>query len=75
MKEPIKEWIDRNRTGEYEALKKAVKQLNDMEADSDYEIEHGNAETILCDFLREIGASELVRAFDNACIRVGFQYA
>ena len=75
MSEPIKEWIDRNRKHEYESLKKAVKQLNDMESDSDPEIEHGNAETILCDYLRTIGAAELANAFNDARDRVGFWYA
>ena len=36
-----------------------------MKEDSDAEIEHSNAEDILCDYLREIGAAELARAFDE----------
>jgi hypothetical protein len=60
---------------EYEALMKAIGELNSMKPGDDPEIAHGRAEEILCEYLTAIGAKELANAFDEAVGRVGFWYA
>jgi hypothetical protein len=41
----------------------------------DPEEEHGDAEEILCEFIRAIGHAEVADAFEAAANRVGFWYA
>ena len=53
----------------------SIDQLNAMKEGDDAEIQHGKAEDILCNYLKEIGATELADAFEGACDRVGFWYA
>ena len=58
-----------------QAMCKAMDELNAMSELSDPEIEHGDAEDVLCDFLKEVGYGDLADAFDQARERVGFWYA
>jgi len=52
----------------------AIKQLEALES-GDPERAHIEAEDIICNYLKEIGATEIVEAYDEARERVGFWYA
>lgn len=53
----------------------AIDGLRNMSANSDSEFAHGEAEKILCDFLRDIGHAEIANEFEAARDRVEFWYA
>jgi len=49
----------------------AMKQMAEIEPEGDYEIGHGIADWILCEFLKELGHEDLVDLYD----KVGKWYA
>lgn len=53
----------------------AISRLSALEAGTDAERAHGEAEAILLRFLREIERGEVADAFEAARERVGFWYA
>jgi hypothetical protein len=62
-------------TLEQHAVYEAVRKLDAMPDDGDAEILHGDADDILCDTLRKLGAGAVADAFERAANRVGFWYA
>lgn len=51
----------------------AVQMLQNLPQDQ--EVAHGEADDILCEYLRSIGESEVADAFDAASDEIGFWYA
>ena len=62
------------RVDQRQKLMEAVKHLDEMEY-KDPEIQHGEAEEILCKLLRDLGYGDASDAFDRAQERIGFWYA
>ena len=56
-------------------LNAAIKKLDEMDEHGDEEALHGEAEDVLCEFLRSVNYGDLADAFDRANERVGFWYA
>ena len=52
-----------------------VDELKAMKAGGDTERDHGRADDILCEYLRSLGADEVVDAWKAAQDRCGFWYA
>jgi hypothetical protein len=52
-------------------IKAAIERMKECVKNSDYEVAHCNADDILCDVLKQLGAKELVDEFE----KVGKWYA
>jgi hypothetical protein len=70
-------WDDgyRRVVGAQRAISEAVAALDAMPEGYCEEIGHSQADDILCECLRKLGAPEVADAFERARSRVGFWYA
>lgn len=53
----------------------AINMLNSLDPKGDTELQHSEAEEILCGFLRDVGYEEVASAFEEARDRCDFWYA